>query len=266
MIHESAVAPLFDVSGRRIPPQTVGAPVNSASARYSLVQPPADHSVIYSRITEHLSGVDGLSGDEFEASSHALLKALRESDGTRDVAKGVHVPFVLPRGRFADLGRALEEQFLPAVGRSWKARYPKYGFTNELKGSLAGTVKVASGSRHERLVQAMAQGPVVGIYFPLALSGFSVDAALRQMADLPDGFVLSGGFDACAALVGCPELMMKEDGYPPQLDLSALDSAAPRYGYHFAPYGYNLTFNGRYHNGLASDYCASGLTWISQKF
>jgi hypothetical protein len=65
--------------------------------------------------------------------------------------------------------------------------------------------------------------------------------------------------------VGTPELIMKEDGYPPQLDLSAVDTPAPRYGYHFAPYGYNLTFNGRYHNGLASDYCSSGLTWISQK-
>jgi hypothetical protein len=265
MIHESAVAPLFDVSGRRIPPQALDARVNPPSDRYGLAQPAIDHSVIHSRISEHISG-DGLSREDFERRSRAALGAFREDAATRDVAKGTSVPFFLPRGHFADYGAALEEVFLPAVGRSWKARYPKYNFTNELKGGLAGKVNVTPGSRHERLVQAMAERALVGLYFPLALSGFSVDAALRQMADLPDGFALSGGYDTCAALVGSPELIMKEDGYPPQLDLSALESVAPRYGYHFAPYGYNLTFNGRFHNGLASDYCSSGLTWISLKF
>ena len=266
MIQESAVAPLFDVSGRRIPSPGIGAPVNPACTRYGLSQPPTDHSVIHSRITEHIPGADVVSRGEFEQRSGALLESLRGGETTRDVAQGVYVPFVLPRGRFADHGQALEEVFLPAVGRSWKARYPKYNFTNELKGGLAGKVTVAPASRYERLVAAMAERPLIGIYFPLALSGFSVDAALRQMADLPEGFVLSGAYDVCAALIGSPELAMKTDGYPPQLDLSALESPAPRYAYHFASYGYNLTFNGRFHNGLASDYCTSGLTWISLKF
>jgi hypothetical protein len=266
MVHESAVAPQFDVSGRRIPPQGLDARVNPASDRYGLAQPATDHSVIHSRISEHIPGADGLSRDDFERQSRAALEALRAQEATCEVAKGTYVPFFLPRGFFADYGTALENVFLPAVGRSWKARYPKYNFTNELKGGLAGKVSAVPGSRHERLVQAMADRPLVGLYFPLALSGFSVDAAVRQMSDLPDGFALSGGYDTCAALVGSPELIMKEEGYPPQLDLSALDSVAPRYGYHFAAYGYNLTFNGRFHNGLASDYCSSGLTWISPKF
>ena len=266
MIHQSAVAPLFDVSGRRIPSQGIGAPVNPACTRYDLTQPATDHSVIHSRITEHFPGAEVVSRDEFAHRSGALLESLRDGEATREVARSVHVPFVLPKGRFADHGQALEDVFLPAVSRSWKARYPKYNFTNELKGGLVGKVNVAAGSRHERLVQSMAERPLIGIYFPLALSGFSVDAALRQMADLPDGFLLAGAYDVCAALVGCPELAMKADGYPPQLDLAALESPAPRYGYHFASYGYNLTFNGRYHNGLASDYCTSGLTWISLKF
>ena len=265
MAQPTALAPLFDVSGRRIPSPEIAAPVNPASTRYGLVQPPIDYSVIHSRISEHISGAAVVARSEFEERAGKLLDRLRDDVGTREIAHGIHVPFFLPMDRSTDLGLALEELYLPAVGRSYTARYPKYTFKNELKGGLAGKVKVAPGSRYETLLTALASGPVVGLYFPLALSGFSVDAALRQVSDLPDGFVVSGGCDAAAAIVGCPELVMKEDGYPPQLDVAALEGTVPRYAYHFAPYGYNLTFNGRYHNGLASDYCSSGLTWISQK-
>jgi hypothetical protein len=266
MVQELALAPLFDAAGRRIPPPIVGAPVNPASSRYGLAQPAIDHSVIHRRISEHIPGVAAVSRAEFEDRAARLLDQLREDPASRGIAQGVHVPFLLPAGPSGDLGRALEDLYLPAMGQSYKARYPKYDFRNELKGGLVGKVAIAAGSRYETLVQALASGPVVGLYFPLALSGFSVDAAIRQMADLPEGFVLSGGCDAAAALVGSPELIMKEDAYPPQLDLSALEGTVRGYGYHFAAYGYNLTFNGRYHNGLASDYCSSGLTWISQKF
>jgi hypothetical protein len=257
---------MFDVSGRRIPPSGLAAKVNPASSRYDLAQPAIDYSVIHSRISEHIPGAAALSWRELEDHVGALLEALRGTDAASGLAGATHVPFVLGPARHADYGQALEEIYLPAVGSSWKAQYPKYDFKNELKGGLKGKLTAAAGSRHDALVEAMAARPVVGLYFPLALSGYSVDAALAQMADLPAGFALSGGFDVCAALVACPELMMKTEGYAPQLDLSGLEGAAPRYAYHFAPYGYNLTFNGRYHNGLASDYCASGLTWISQKF
>jgi hypothetical protein len=266
MRQELAVAPLFDVSGRRIKTDAIVAPVNSASDRYALAQPRIDHSAIHARISEHLGGAGELSVGDFKSRAVRLIEALSASDATRQLLQGVHVPFFLPQRLIADIGEALEEIFLPAVGSSWRAQFPKYDFRNELKGGLAGKVNIAPGSRYERLLRAMESGPVVGMYFPLALSGFSVDAALQQMSDLPDDFLLAGGVDASAALVGCPEMIMKIDGYAPQLDLSGIEGRASRYGYHFAPYGYNLTFNGRYHNGLASDYCASGLTWISQKF
>jgi hypothetical protein len=179
------------------------------------------------------------------------------------MANGIHVPFALPGDRPADLGAALEDTYLPALGRGWTARFPKSDFKNELKGGLRGKVTIVAGSRYERLVEAMSAGVVVGVYFPLALSGFSVPAAVAQMGSLPDQFMLAGALEASAALLGSPELVMKTDGYPPQLDLSALAAPAAGYGYHFAPYGLNLTFNGRFHNGLASDYCASGLTVIA---
>lgn len=260
MIEETAVQNMFDVAGRRIPPDGLGAAVNEVSRRYTLVQPALDYAEIHDRISAHMGSAGQVSATEFAERAEGVLDTLRRSEETAPLASSVRVPFALAAARTADLGQAMEDSYLPALGRSWKARFQKADFKNELKGGLSGQVAVAKGSRYDRLVQALAVGPVVGYYFPMALSGFSVEAALRQMAGLPETFVLSGGFEACAALVGSPDLFSQKDGYPPQLDLSAFQAPAAGYGYHFAPYGYNLTFNGRFHNGLASDYCSSGLT------
>jgi hypothetical protein len=260
---DTVVQNLFDVAGRRIPDAGLGGPVNDATDRYSLAQPAIDYAGIHARITEYL-GTGGLpSAAELADRAEALLETLRRDEETGSLANAVRVPFMLATGGHDDLGQALDGVYLPALGRSWKARFPKYDFKNELQGRLAGKVGIAAGSAYERLVKATAEGPVVGYYFPLALSGFSVDAARQQIAALPDTFALSGGQEVCVALVGCPDLIMKKDGYPPQLELAALQGSAPTYGYHFAPYGYNLTFNGRHHNGQASDYVSPGLTVIA---
>lgn len=273
MPKDTVVQNLFDVSARRLPPDGLAAPVNPACTRYSLTQPGIDYAQIHARISEHMGfghrslGGGGSAGhvsaSEFAERAEGVLDALRRNEETARLADGVRVPFALAADRHDDLGQALEDLYLPAVGRSWKVRFPKSDFKNELKGGLVGKVAVARGSRYERLVQALAEGPVVGYYFPMALAGFSVEAALRQMPELPDTFVLSGGHEACAALTGCPDLIVQTSGYPPQFDLSAYHAPAAGYGYHFAPYGYNLTFNGRFHNGLASDYCSSGLTVLA---
>jgi len=263
MAKDTLVQNVFDASGRRLPPEGLGAPVNLASARYSLVQPAIDYAEIHARISEYMGSEGQVSATEFAERAEGVLDTLRGSEETAPLASSVRIPFTLAADRRGDFGQALEDSYLPALGRSWNVRFPKADFKNELRGGLAGKVTVANGSRYDRFVRALAEGPLVGYYFPMALSGFSVDAALRQMSELPVSFVLSGGHEACAALTGSPDLFVQRDGYPPQLDLSAFQAPRPGYGYHFAPYGYNLTFNGRFHNGLASDYCSSGLTVIA---
>jgi hypothetical protein len=230
MTEETAVQNLFDLKGRRIAPQGIGAAVNEASNRYTLVQPSIDYADIHARISEHMGSAGQVSASEFAERAEGVLDTLRRSEETAPLASSVRLPFALAADRSEDLGQALEDRYLPGLGRSWKVRFQKADFKNELKGGLAGKAAIAKGSRYDRFVQA---------------------------------FVLSGGHEACAALAGSPDLFVQKDGYPPQLDLSALQAPASGYGYHFAPYGYNLTFNGRFHNGLASDYCSSGLTVIA---
>jgi hypothetical protein len=80
------------------------------------------------------------------------------------------------------------------------------------------------------------------------------------MQSLPEHFLLSGGYDTSAALVGTPDLLLRTDGYPPLLWLAAVQTDKPLVAYHFEAYGYNLTFNRRVHFGQAAEYWNSGLT------
>jgi hypothetical protein len=96
------------------------------------------------------------------------------------------------------------------------------------------------------------------VYFP-ALREFSVPAALEKMAHLPPRFMLAGGVDTAAALIACPELLVRKDGYSPLLWLAALASDKDGEGYYFENYGYDLTFNRRMHFNQASEYSTAGL-------
>jgi hypothetical protein len=99
---------------------------------------------------------------------------------------------------------------------------------------------------------------VVGRYFP-CLTEYSVPACLERMFSLPEKFLLAGGADTSAALVGSPGLLLNEGGYPPKLWLAGLKTGADTMGYLYEAYGYNLTFNQRPHLNQASPQWAGAL-------
>lgn len=248
----------FDTHGRCIP-AGLTAPAHRDTRRYfAITQPKIDYPEIHTRITKHLHIAGAMSAAEFEQRAEAILKELRAVPQTRNLAEGVRVPFLLPKTTYGDLGEAIEKTYLEAVGSAFSEKLPKYTFVNHHKGGLTGKFSIEPGSRHERLIQAMAQSQVVGYYFP-CLTEYSVPAAIEQMANLPAKFLLAGGFDTCAAFIGSPDLLLRTDGYPPLLWLAALRGETERVGYHFEAYGYNLTFNRRPHFGEVAEYWASGL-------
>jgi len=59
---------------------------------------------------------------------------------------------------------------------------------------------------------------------------------------LADSLVLSGGFEAAAALAGSPDLLMNQEAYPPVLCLSAFQHADKRLMLCFKAYGQSLEF------------------------
>jgi MoaA/NifB/PqqE/SkfB family radical SAM enzyme len=255
---DRAPAALFDESGRCIPATGSGA-VPAITRRWFVVeQPKIDYAAIHARAATHLGRAGLPSADEFARRAQAILARLGGHPETADIVRGVGVPFLLPKAVHLDIGEALETRYLDAVRGAFEATLPDYDFVNHVKASLAGTLSVAPGSRHERLIEAMARDAVVGYYFP-CLNEYSIPAALARIASLPDDFLLAGAYDTCAALVGNPGLLLRENGYPPLLWLAALAGDRVDAGLHFEAYGPDLTFNRRVHFGQPAEYWTSGL-------
>jgi hypothetical protein len=99
---------------------------------------------------------------------------------------------------------------------------------------------------------------VVGVYFPCLLE-YSVQAAREKIAQLPNNCLLAGGYDTAAAFIAAPNLLLREDGYPPLLWLSGLETDSEYAGFHFEAYGYDLTFNRRVHYDHVAEYWASAI-------
>ena len=251
---------LFDESGRCLP-KGLNAPAHARSRRYFRLQPPRlDMPNLHARLRQHLGAGQGISTQDFCTRVDALRANLQADPHLAAITRGIGIPFILPRLEHPDVGTVLDKRYLPAIASAFGQRFPDYRFTSHHTRPLAGLLGVLEGSRHERLIEASQEREVVGLYFP-CLSEYSVPAALEQVARLPDNFVLAGGYDTSAALVACPELLLRTDGYPPLLWLSALaENGKPGIGYHYEAYGYNLTFNRRPPLGMAAEYWSHGLS------
>jgi len=248
----------FDKYGRCIP-ASLTAPAHKESRRYfTITQPQVDYQEIYHRLNKVFDFSAQLSVDDFKLRAEAILNQLRNDECNQNITSGIAVPFVLPQAEYADIGEAFQNTYLHGVKKTFQQMFPKHSFDNYCQGSLLGKLSVTEGARQNSLIQAMQQGVVVGYYFPCLLE-YSVPAAIEQMAALPEYFILAGGFDTSSALIGSPNMLLREDGYPPLLWTSGFSSEKASEGYHFEAYGYDLTFNRRTHLGQVAEYWASGL-------
>lgn len=254
----------IDAHGRVIP-HGLQASAHTTSRRYFKIEPcDRPPEVSLERLQRYLGISASWTAATFVAQTEQIRNRIRSDAALAPLLNGVHVPFILPKIPKKDTGTLLEEQFLPAVGQAFESTQPGGQFVNHVPHSLAECLSPAPGSRHQRMVEEAHQREVVGIYFP-CLTEYSVPAALEAIAAFPDDFLLAGGFDTSAALVAAPDLLIRTRGYPPLLWLSGLTGETPAVGYHFEPYGLNLTFNRRAHLGLAAEYWWSGLTVLGSK-
>ncbi|PKU25983.1 hypothetical protein [Telmatospirillum siberiense] len=258
---------IFDEHGRCVPSSDLKAEVHRRTRRrFVCIQPEIDYSAIHSRIAGALNDDGGLSRDDFERQARSVLDKVSRDPATSGLAKGIHLPFFLPRMPDAlsrDIGSDLDKIYLPAVEKSFLDAHPQSSYTRHHKGSLTGQLSVTGGSRHDRLLQAVSRTTVVG-YFFLALQEYSVPASVEQVRRLPDTFLLAGGADTCAAFAGSPSLLLNPDAYPPLLWLAALSAEKLQTAYHLEAYGRNLTFNRRVHFDQAAEYWAAGLTVLAE--
>ena len=253
----------FNEFGRCIPVVSQDA-VHQVSRRYFQIQKSTSSiSEIYERLTSHIGSRIETSEDEFKIAIDRIRSRIESDPELQNMLNGDGIPFIIPRIKVVEIGTLLEDQFIPAVARSYTSKFASYSFTNHVQPGLAGKLSVREGSRHGDIIDAMSKRDVVGIYFP-CLTEYSIPACIRQLTSLPADFSLSGGFDICAALVGTPELLLRTQGYAPMLWLGGLSTEKPMVAYHFEAYGYNLTFNRRAHLDAAAEYWWNGLTLIDR--
>ncbi|KKM00808.1 hypothetical protein LCGC14_1800710, partial [marine sediment metagenome] len=146
----------FDEHGRCIPLDSLTAKSHKKTRRYfQLIQPEVDYQKIYDRLNACFNFKEQLSVSDFQSRAEAILEKLKNDSAYSNITHGVAVPFILPKAVYGDIGSALENDYIPAVAKSFHEKFPDYSFTNHSPESLEAKLKIADGSRHENLIAAM---------------------------------------------------------------------------------------------------------------
>ena len=268
MTVENAIQKLFDKHGRRIS-KGLSASVCDANRKFRLDQPKLDEEVDFANRILWLHGclgVDtGITAEQFQKETERLLDLIRGNSQIVNIPSGVYLPIVLPKLVTDDLGTTFE-QYLGGADNSYAKTFGDRKFHNYCKGGLEGNVSVIDGSRHDQLIERMKQGPVIGLYFPNPLQGFSVQAQRGQMATLPpacvgrEGFILSG-LDTVIAMIMYPDVMAR-DRNTPGMDLAAFSWQSPDQLFNFEDNDHELGFRDDGLHCRASGSYSGGLLFL----
>ena len=215
------IQPFFDKHGRRIP-KGLSSNVCDADKSFRLVQSKLKQTIHYADRIMRLHrclGVDtGVTVEQFKVETERLLALIRDNSKIVNITNGVWLPVILPKFMdYDDFGMVLQK-YLKGLENSYKEVFSdrKFNCSND----FAGNVSIVNGIGQHKLIKRMNQGPVIGIYFPNALQGFSINASCEQILTLPIEFILSG-IDIVIAGIMWPEYLLK-NWHSIGLDLSAL--------------------------------------------
>ncbi len=247
---------LFDRHGRRIPPSGLIGKACDANRAFYLNQPPPDYAGRLARLQS--SGLQiSVSVDDFKGRSEAILAKVGANEQIKNLLKGVYLSVVIPQTNLTDLGE-LTEKFVAVAGDAYRRQFPNRPFTNHRAGELAEQVSIVESSRYQRLLDAMAQGLVVGMYFPACLQGFSIHAQREQMKILPEQFILSGPIEASMSWLMYPDILGR-DFNTPGYDCSAVSWQSADYSLYFGADDDNADFDGGADLGGANADYSGGL-------
>ena len=259
---KEVIKKLFDKHGRRIP-EGLQANVCDPNRDFRLERPKLDEEVDFAnrimRLHECLSIDTEVTVEQLKAETERLLAIIGENSRIANIANGVCLPVVLPKLVTDDLGAELE-LYLAGVKNSYAKTFGDRTFYNHRKSTLANEVSIVDGSRHDQLVSRMKECPVIGLYFPNPLQGFSIHADREQMSTLPEGFVLSG-MDTPIAMAMYPDVLAR-DWNTPGLDMAALQWRSADYSLSFKAYDDKLDFGYTGPLAYVYDYYSGGLLFL----
>lgn len=182
-----------------------------------------------------------ISALDFSQVSMKLENVLHFNPELYKLHFGLCLPIVMPKlNSDIDYGREAEK-FLALVGNSYTKNFSGRQFNNYRAGKLEGQVVVDESSRHQAVLERMKNGPLVAIYLPHALLGWSPPAAREFVQTLPEGFALAGVLDTAVAMVGYADVLAKSY-QSPALDCSGVKLIDPGRTIYFVPDDDELNF------------------------
>ena len=250
----------FDKNGRRITNGLKGTGCAFCDPNKDIyhVQPPFEHTqrLLY---FHHALGLTHMTVEHFMEETERLLGLIRDDYEISNIIKGVHLPVVFPKMEINDIGQVIE-QWLVGVKKNYQMIFKDREFFNILEGHLNNSIFLLPETRHGLLIERMKEGPIVGIYFPNAMQGFSIDAARRQMYDLPKSLILSG-LDTIIGMIMYPDILARDNNVP-RLDLSAFSHQGKPEVPFFVPEKVCLDFGSHGNLNGTSGHTSSGLLFL----
>ena len=249
----------IDSWGRCLPTHTDEAAHHGSRRYFQITRPSITDEALLTNLKRAFPdlGIDDLLCIDHWRALRARIESLPQ---LKNLLSGTVLPFALPKiptGIAPD--EWMDHVLLPSLAHSFEALSPGQVFKNHCTEPLSKKLILRKGTRHERLLNALEDGPIVGLYLP-CLSGYSFLASSEQLNAFPDDFVLSGCVDLTGALIANPRALIRHDGYAPLLWLSAYQAHNNESGYHFESYGLDLTFNRRAHLNQVAEYWWHGIS------
>ncbi len=217
---KEAIKLLFDKNGRVIP-RNLQSAVCDANKDFYLEPAAVDLAKLIKDWEMAFEQKFPISQDELENRAVAILDLLKNNPLLCNCLNGIYTIALVPKIEVTDYGTILEQVFLPAAERGYKAAYPNRTFVNYRKGTLANQVKIFSGTRHEQLIEKMSKDNVVVVHFINPTQGFSVNAQREVMSSLPLEFTLGGPIDRLTVAATYPTVVTRNFNTP-SLDCPAV--------------------------------------------
>jgi len=213
---EDAIQLLFDKHGRRIPKglddDVVDPTWGLDNFRFEFKK---NYSGSLNRLHDLLNIDTGVTSSQFRATIEALLRKINSDSRIANITNGVWLPIVIPNTEDC-LGDELN-YYLNLISKVANNR--NISFEINQSDFCQGAFIVDNVGCADLLVRLI-KGPVIGIYFPNPLQGYSIPAAREQMKTLPEGFALSG-LDVLIAMLMHPQTLI-DNSNTPCLYLAAL--------------------------------------------
>lgn len=274
VVLKAAKRKLVDKHGRFIP-LSLSPPVVDANYDYYFHQPAEDNTNLrqsFINMTLFLNCSSEISFKDFKTRTDQVIERVKNNKQLVNLLEGPYFRIILPPiSKNIDIGKTLEDVFLPAIKTAYLKQFPGRHFQNKLQGELIGQISMAEGMRYEQLIEEMSRGAVPAVLFPTAFQGFSNLAAQKvinmlseeteeknEIGDLLDSMnsisgqdvIISGGYDFMTAMVGYAGILAR-DSKTPAMDMDVLKWQSHDYGLTFTANDESLLFDYRV-------FCSSG--------